>query len=172
MGPQGVVVTGAYGTGKSSLIEEMASVLEEGGYRFAAIDLDWLMWFQADADSFEVYLLNLSAVVSNYLAAGVQLFLLAGTVRDASELGKMRSTLPFSLMAIRLTAPLTVIRERLSTAVTSGRADDLEVAVQQVRNQTGVGIEDLTLPNEGTIQETAAAALAWLGWLDKPAVGD
>ncbi|HEY7703811.1 MAG TPA: hypothetical protein VID03_03175 [Acidimicrobiia bacterium] len=170
MEPRGVVVTGAYGTGKSSLIEEMASALEEGEYRFAAIDLDWLMWFQSDADFLGVYLQNLAAVVSNYLAAGVELFLLAGTVRDPSELEMMRAVLPFPLVAIRLTAPLSVIQERLSAAVTSGRADDLEVAVQQVQQQTGAGIEDLTLPNEGTIQEAAAAAMAWLGWLDQPAV--
>ena len=166
---KGVLVSGAYGTGKSSLIEEMASVLEPAGAPFAAIDLDWLMWFQSDGDDpFGVYLQNLSVVVSNYLAAGVRLFLLAGTVRDASELERMRANLPFPLAVIRLTAPMRIIKERLTAAVTTGRADDLKVAAQQLQQDTGAGLEDLTLPNEGAIQDTASAALDWLGWLREP----
>ncbi|MEA2001402.1 MAG: hypothetical protein U9N84_05890 [Actinomycetota bacterium] len=38
---------GVYGVGKSSLVEEMAEVLEGAGMSFAAIDLDWLWWFSA-----------------------------------------------------------------------------------------------------------------------------
>lgn len=44
MEPSGVLVCGAYGTGKSTAAEEIATRLEAGGVPFAAIDLDWLMW--------------------------------------------------------------------------------------------------------------------------------
>jgi adenylylsulfate kinase-like enzyme len=40
-----VVITGAYGTGKTSLVEEIADILEERGDRYGALDLDWLAWF-------------------------------------------------------------------------------------------------------------------------------
>jgi len=44
--PAAVVVTGAYGTGKTSIVEEMADILEKAGRSYAAIDLDWLVWFE------------------------------------------------------------------------------------------------------------------------------
>ena len=40
--PRALLVTGAYGTGKTSLVEEIADIFEHGGVRFGAIDLDWL----------------------------------------------------------------------------------------------------------------------------------
>lgn len=43
MKPSGVLVGGAYGTGRSTVAEEIATRLEAGGVPFAAIDLDWLM---------------------------------------------------------------------------------------------------------------------------------
>ena len=40
--PQAVLITGLFGTGKSSVAIEMADVLEQRGLRYAVIDLDWL----------------------------------------------------------------------------------------------------------------------------------
>jgi MoxR-like ATPase len=42
---EGVLITGVYGAGKSSVAEEIADALEARGARFGAVDLDWLMWF-------------------------------------------------------------------------------------------------------------------------------
>ena len=42
---EGVLITGVYGAGKSSVAEEIADALEARGALFGAIDLDWLMWF-------------------------------------------------------------------------------------------------------------------------------
>jgi len=42
---EAVLVTGAFGTGKTSAIEEIADILEARGVRYGAIDLDWLSWF-------------------------------------------------------------------------------------------------------------------------------
>jgi adenylylsulfate kinase-like enzyme len=42
---EGVLITGVYGAGKSSVAEEIADALEARGTRFGAVDLDWLMWF-------------------------------------------------------------------------------------------------------------------------------
>ncbi len=40
--PRAVLVTGVYGTGKSTLAGEMANILEQGSVAYAALDLDWL----------------------------------------------------------------------------------------------------------------------------------
>ena len=50
MSHQGLLVTGAFGSGKSSVVEEIAELLERAGLSYAAIDLDWLMWFDADLE--------------------------------------------------------------------------------------------------------------------------
>ena len=42
---EGVLITGVYGAGESSVAEEIADALEACGALFGAIDLDWLMWF-------------------------------------------------------------------------------------------------------------------------------
>ena len=72
---KGVLITGVYGSGKSSVAEEIADALEARGARFGAVDLDWLMWFGVPGVEPEslrrVFLANLAAVVANYRLAGV-----------------------------------------------------------------------------------------------------
>jgi hypothetical protein len=48
---EGVLITGVYGAGKSSVAEEIAHALEARGARFGAVDLDWLMWFGVPGSS-------------------------------------------------------------------------------------------------------------------------
>ena len=43
-GAEGVLLTGVYGSGKSSVAEEIAYVLEQWGDRYALLDLDYLSW--------------------------------------------------------------------------------------------------------------------------------
>jgi Ni2+-binding GTPase involved in maturation of urease and hydrogenase len=48
-----VLVSGVYGVGKTSLVEEMAYVLERRAQSYAAIDIDWLGWFSAEDEATE-----------------------------------------------------------------------------------------------------------------------
>jgi adenylylsulfate kinase-like enzyme len=79
---EGVLITGVYGAGKSSVAEEIADALEARCARFGAVDLDWLMWFGVPGVESEnlrrVFLANLAAVVANYRDAGVIYFVLPG----------------------------------------------------------------------------------------------
>ena len=45
-----VLLTGVYGSGKTSVAAEMANELERRGMPYAAIDLDWLRWFDVGWD--------------------------------------------------------------------------------------------------------------------------
>ena len=162
-----MLITGAYGTGKSSAVEEIAELLEDAGLSYAAIDLDWLMWFDADVDDAQreqVFLANLRAMVGNYLAVGVKWFLMAGAIRDEAALTAIREAIPVPLRVVRLSLPIAEIEARLGTAVTVGRQDDLRVARQWTAASTGVGIEDVTIPNDRPIRQTALEVLAWLDW--------
>ncbi len=138
---EGVVVTGVFGVGKSSVIEEMAELLEQIGVSYGAIDVDWLWWFAAPgidyAASRQVLFANLRSVVGNYLDAGVMRFLVAWAIQDQRDLDALRESLPFPLRVFRLTAPIEVIRKRLAAAVSVGRQHDLRNAERWLRNGTG-----------------------------------
>ncbi|MFP6745740.1 MAG: hypothetical protein VCB77_11200 [Alphaproteobacteria bacterium] len=167
MTERGALITGACGTGKSSVVEEIAELLERGELSYAAIDLDWLMWFDADVDDAtrdRVFLANLRAMVSNYREAGVERFVMAGSIPDDATVTAIRAAVPVPLRVVRFSLPLAEIEARLGTAVTVGRADDLRVARQWIAAATGVGIENVVIDNDRPIRDTALEILAWLGW--------
>jgi hypothetical protein len=167
--PEGVLIVGVYGTGKSSVCEELAERLESAGLAYAAVDLDWLGWYDAPGRTFDhdrrepVALANLAAVVGNYLAAGVDHVVLAGSVWSAPELDAIRGAVLVPLRVVQLTVPYEEIAARLAGAVTTGRANDLEEARRQ-SEQLDVGLAELVIANEGTIQGVADQILRWLGW--------
>jgi hypothetical protein len=166
----GVLIVGAYGTGKSSVCVEIADVLESTGKAFGAIDLDWLAWYDAPGHSEghdhrdPVVLANISSVVDHYLRAGVEHFVLAGAVWSAAELAAIQSVVPFQLRVVRLTLPFEQIEARLSHAVTTGRAKDLQEARRQTDQPAGPHIGDLVASNDRPIREVADEILDWLDW--------
>lgn len=166
--PDAVLITGVYGSGKSSVGQEIADILEKGDIRFALVDLDFLAWgYPGDDDQphgQRMLLKNLTAVVANYLAVGVQRFILAGLIHDRSELEGLRGELSMPVRVVRLTVPLPEIERRLSSDVTTGRNNDLRHAGEQIAASRGVGIEDLSLSNERPIREVALDIVEWLGW--------
>jgi adenylylsulfate kinase-like enzyme len=169
--PQAVLVTGAYGTGKSSVAAEMAEVLETHAFPYAAIDLDWLAWANvpdAHGEAGErLMLANLAPMMANYRAAGLTHFILAGLLTGADEREHLRQTLAMPLRVVRLTLPIDEIERRLAPDPTSGRRDDLERARQQVAHAVGAGIEDVTVANDRPIHEVAAEIVRWLGWTSR-----
>ena len=198
---EAVLVTGVYGSGKSSVIAEMAYLLR--GQSYAAIDLDWLAWHdtgdrrpgqeeaaeerqpggndptdggRTDPDlwlkeyeddheaNVPMLVANLRAIVGNYLDAGVRLFLLAGTMRSESHLERVRGAIPMPLRVVRLTLPYPEIERRIRSDVTTERKDDLAVSAAWIESGRDAAIGDVTVSNEGPIEEVAGEVLAWLGW--------
>lgn len=118
---EAVLITGVYGTGKTSVCKELAERLESAGVAYGAIDLDWLGWFtapQLDAAAVQrTHLDNLAAIATNCADAGVRRLVLAGAVRSNAVLDATRAAIPFQLRVVRLTLPLDEIERRLSGAV-------------------------------------------------------
>ncbi len=166
MEPEALLVTGSYGAGKSSAVEEMAEALEARRIPYGALDLDWLGWFDVDDDEVHerIYWRNLETVVENYRSVGVRRFLLALTIEDRAELERCRQVLAMPTHVVRLTLDLARVRARLGAVVTTGRAGDLREAESQIEQSVGVGLEDFTVPNDGTIMQTAATILQRIGW--------
>ena len=165
---EAVLLTGVYGTGKTSVCEELAERLESAGVAYGAIDLDWLGWFNAPqldaAAAQRTDLDNLSAVATNYADAGVQRLVLAGAVRSNVVLVATRTVIPFPLRVVRLTVPLHEIERRLSNVVTVGRARDMRNATRWIERGIGADVGDVVIANDRPIRDVADHILQWLGW--------
>jgi hypothetical protein len=165
---EAVLVTGWYGTGKTSAVEEMADRLERSGVRFAAIDLDWLAWANVEDGhgpaGRRLLLANLAAVVANDRAAGMTRFLLAGTFSTEADVDGLRRVLEMPLRVVRLVAPIGVIERRLGRSPTRGRGEDLAQARRDAAGNSGAGIGELEVDADRPLADVADEILAWLEW--------
>jgi Adenylylsulphate kinase len=166
---EGVLLTGVYGSGKSSVAAEIAYLLEQQGEPYALLDLDYLSWAGTGtggrAEEFGLMLQNLAAVAANYQRAGIRLFVLAYFVRSPGEVAAVRKALGLPLRVARLTVPLRDIEQRLAGDVTTGRRDDLQEAAVSIAAGEGVGVEDVTVTNDRPVAVVAQDVVTFLGWL-------
>jgi hypothetical protein len=166
---EGVLLTGVYGSGKSSVAQEIAYLLEQRGEPFALLDLDYLSWAGTGTgdrtEEFGLMLQNLAAVTANYRRAGIRLYVLAYFVRSPAEVAGVRKALGLPLRVARLVVPLPDIEQRLAGDVTSGRRDDLREAAASLAAAEGVGVEDVTIRNDRPIGAVARDLMTFLGWL-------
>lgn len=165
---EGVLITGVYGSGKSSVAAQIAYLLDQQDTPFALFDLDYLSWAGPDTGdrAAEIDLLsqNLAAIVPNYRRLGVTLFVLAYFVRGAAEVQAIRKAMNVPLKVVRLAIPLAVIEQRLASDVTSGRLDDLREAAEQIATAEGVGLEHVTIVNDRPVDVVAREIMTFLAW--------
>jgi energy-coupling factor transporter ATP-binding protein EcfA2 len=166
---EGVLLTGVYGSGKSSVAQEIAYLLEQRAEPYALLDLDYLSWAgdgtSDRASEFGLMLENLAAVAANYRRAGIRLFVLAYFVRSPGEVQGVREALGLPLRITRLTVQLPEIERRLAGDVTSGRRDDLRAAAASIAAAEGTGVEDVVIRNDRPIGVVARDVMTFLGWL-------
>jgi len=162
--PQGVLITGVYGSGKSSVAAEIGYELEQRGELYALLDLDFLGWVGDHDTGRATMLRNLAAVAPNYRNLGVGRYVLAYFVPDRGALEAIKEALAVPLRVVRLSVPITEIERRLSADVTTGRKDDLRDAAESIATSAGAGVEDLLIENTGPVQEIAGAVMSWLDW--------
>jgi adenylylsulfate kinase len=163
------LLTGVYGSGKSSVAAEIAYLLEKRGKPFALLDLDYLSWAgdgsSERASEFGLMLENLAAVAVNYRRAGIRFFVLAYFVRSRAEVREVQAALGSPLPVVRLTVPLPGIEQRLARDVTSGRRDDLRAAAASIATAEGVGVEDVAISNDRPIALVARDVMTFLRWV-------
>jgi adenylylsulfate kinase-like enzyme len=168
-GPDGVLITGVYGSGKSSVAAEIAYVLERRRQPYALLDLDYLGWggdnFDDHEAGFGLMLRNVAAVVSNYRDAGVSVFVAAYFVRHHNALRGIREAVGVPLRVVRLTVPLPEIEQRLAADLTTERREDLREAAASIAAGEGAGVEDVVVANDRPPGDVAHEIMAWLDWL-------
>jgi energy-coupling factor transporter ATP-binding protein EcfA2 len=166
---EGVLITGVYGSGKSTVAAEIAYLLEQRRQPYALLDLDFLSWgvnYRYDeAAGFSLMLRNLAAVASNYREAGISVFVMAYFVSGHEELRGIREAVGVPLRVVRLSLPLPHIEQRLAADVTTERQEELREAARQLAAGEGVGIEDVVLANDRPVGIVAQQVMTWLGWV-------
>ncbi len=114
-----IFLNGTVGVGKTTVADTLSDIEVEKGNAHAVIDLDHIRraWPAPREDRFshELELANLRDLVSNYRAAGVQHFVLAGVIEQSSEVPRYeRALLGTGMLICRLEADAAVVAERLS----------------------------------------------------------
>jgi hypothetical protein len=93
-GAEAVLLTGLFGSGKSTVAMEIADLLERRSLTYALLDLDYLVWCSLGGPSegtvSALLLENLAALLENYRRAGITRFVLAHSV----ECGSRAKTVP------------------------------------------------------------------------------
>jgi hypothetical protein len=166
---EGVLITGVYGAGKSTVAAEISYLLEQRRQPYALLDLDFLGWgvnsFDDRAAQNPFMLRNLAAVVSNYREGGISVFVLAYFVSSHEELHGIREAVGVPLRVVRLSVPLPDIEQRLAADVTTERREELREAARQIAAGEGVGVEDVVLANDRPVPIVAKQIMTWLGWV-------
>ena len=149
---EGVLITGVYGAGKSTVAAEISYLVEQRRLPYALLDLDFLGWgvnsFDGRAAGSPFMLRNLAAVVSNYREGGISVFVLARFVSSHEQLRGIREAVGVPLRVVRLSVPLPDIERRLAADVTTERREELREAARQIAAGEGVGLEDIELAND------------------------
>ncbi len=163
-----LLINGVYGTGKTTVMAEMADILEAIGIRYAAIDLDWLAWANIDDGhgdgGHQLMLANLAPMVDHYRAAGIERFILAQWISLSSRVNSLRSTIEMPMRVVRLTLDPKEIERRLLGDPTSGRADDLQVAQGALASSADDVVADLVIANDRPLREVATTIVEWSAW--------
>lgn len=166
---EAVLVSGVYGAGKSTVVADIGAVLAAHGVRYGLLDVDWLGWFDAggDPDSHQrVVLANVTRICTAFLDEGVQRLAMAWAIRDREHLGAVKGAVPTPLRVVRLDVSEHLVEQRLSSDPTEERRnDDLRVAREWLATDRGAGLEDLLLPGDQPVRQTAEAICSWLGWV-------
>ena len=109
-----LVLIGAPGSGKSSVLDALATQLEIAGTRYGAIESEQLGWGSPPLTA-SASACQLEAVLSLQRAAGRRRFLVAATTESAEELDALlQATRAELALVVCLRAPAETVAERLT----------------------------------------------------------
>jgi hypothetical protein len=165
-----LIITGAMGAGKTSVLAEASDILTLHHIAHAAIDVDSLgLAYLPTADANDgVMYRNLRSVCNNYASLGVTRFLLARALQNRAELDLCRGIVSAANTVVcRLTATIETMEQRVKLR---------ESGVSQREYVAGVAalnvildrarLEDFSLTSENcSLTEVAHEMLFRAGWI-------
>ena len=165
-----LVITGAMGAGKTSVLGEASDILTLHYIAHAAIDVDTLglAYLPTGSGNDDVMYGNLRSVCDNYASLGVTGFLLARALESRAELDLYRGiVLATDTVVCRLTADIETMERRVKERESGvsqreyvARVARLNVVLDHAR------LEDFCISSENrSITEVAHEMLVRAGWI-------
>jgi hypothetical protein len=163
-----VLLTGVYGSGKTTLAIEVVDRLADAGVPAAAIDLDWLGWYGAPTgwDEHEdprLTLDHLQVMAARYAGVGVERLVLAGTIPPGTR-DRYAAAVAMPLTVVRLEVGAETLRRRLGEDPNGSRQEDLARALADLDGGPRDDGADWSLDGERPPADLAADVLERLGW--------
>jgi hypothetical protein len=167
-GVTAVVLTGVYGSGKTTLAIELVDRLDDADVPAAAIDLDWLGWYGAPTawDEHEdprLTLEHLKLMASRYTGVGVRRIVLAGTIPPGTR-DRFAAAVGVPLIVVRLEVGAEALRRRLASDPNASRHGDLEDALSELEAGPRDDGADWTVNADRPPADLATEVLERLGW--------
>jgi len=163
------MVTGVYGSGKSTVVADMGALLQSRGEAFGLLDVDWLGWFDVPGEpelNQELTLSNVHHICSAYVDVGVRRLALAWSIRDHAHLESTRTAVGIPMTVVRLLVDEATVRARLESDPTEERrVDDLRVGLEWLSSHRGTGLEDLSVSGTSPVREISEHICRHVGWL-------
>ncbi|HEV3421384.1 MAG TPA: hypothetical protein VG075_13835 [Candidatus Acidoferrum sp.] len=165
-----LIITGTMGAGKTAVLGEASDILAERQIVHAAIDLDalGLAHLPSAVPSDGVMYDNLRSICRNYVALGVQRFLVARAIEDRAQLNLCRDIIPAANSVVcRLTATVETMKRRVqlrdlgvSEREYVVRVANLNVILDRAR------LENFAVTNENrSLTDVALEMLVKAGWI-------
>jgi gluconate kinase len=108
-----VLLTGAPGAGKSSVLEKLATLFEIDGVDFGALETEQLGWGSPWLSG-DQWLAQVRAVFELQRAAGRRLFLIAATAETSDDLSRLIDAIAVDhVTTVLLVAPANVVAARI-----------------------------------------------------------
>jgi hypothetical protein len=167
-GVAAVLLTGVYGSGKTTLAIELVDRLDDAGVHAAAIDLDWLGWYGAptgwdEHDDPRLTLEHLALMASRYAGVGVQRLVIAGTIPGGTR-ERYAAAVGVPLTVVRLQVGVDTLRRRLASDPNGSRQDDLANALEDLERGPRDDGADWVVDADRPPAELAREVLGRLGW--------
>jgi hypothetical protein len=165
-----LIITGAMGAGKTSVLGEASDILALRHIAHAAIDLDalGLAHLPSAASNDGVMYRNLQSVCKNYASLGVSRLLLARAMEDRAELELCRDVISATNTVVcRLTASIEAMQQRVKMRESGvsqrkyvARVAKLNAILDRAR------LEDFIVTSENrSLTEVALEMLVNAGWI-------
>ena len=167
-GVAAVLLTGVYGSGKTTLAIELVDRLGDAEVPAAAIDLDWLGWYGAptgwdEHDDPRITLEHLGLMASRYVGVGVRRLVLAGTIPPGTR-DRYAAAVGVPLVVVRLEVGGDALRHRLASDPNESRQDDLATALADLEAGPRDDGADWAVDADRPPGDLAAEVLERLGW--------
>ena len=157
-----LVITGAMGSGKTTIMGEVSDLLAVRGLIHAAIDIDAFGNAYDPSGVIDLMAMayqNVAAAVRNYAAQSVTTLVMAGAIETRDELAQLRAAVgATALVVCRLMAPLATMQQRIRArepGIWQQTYVDRVAALEEALNKAAV--EDFTVVNDGARPVTDVA---------------